>query len=311
VCKAAGRAADELTRRDVVQALLAIPASDALAQLPTLRRDLVAAGNSMSGAFWESTESVLSRMEAGRATVGDVRGWLESTGTEPIQVIPTELFSWPDADEIGPDAAEMHSMLVAHLEELVAAQRIDPDRLLSGDTAALAAYQQAQVDWLWSPLPDGRVPVHEVQDEEVLGFLAEWEDEDADARRILGELLESVGPRPCPEAELRVICSTLRDELSSHGHWYRLLRAAGDVDPVALPEDDRELWLTLASGVVVQRDGPPSDVLDIESEAALAALQHPDWIAAVALLVRGGPGTPVDVDALSHDVAAFDFRGGR
>ena len=308
VCDAAGRSASELTRRDVAFALLAKPAGEALAELPVLRRELMAARTPLSGAFWASAESMLSSIKAGTAMHGNVREWLEATGTEPIQLIPGELFLWPEPNERGPVTAELHALLVAHLEALVAEGTIDPDRLVAGDAAALGSYRQTQVDWLRSPLPDGRVPALAVADEEVDELLDAWDDEDRDARQILSELLEDVGPRPCPKGELRAAAARLRAELGSDDRWCRLLRAAAGVDPAGLPDDDRDLWLTLAAGVVAQRDEPPDGLLDDHSQVAWTMLEHSVWIAAVVVLARGGPGMVVDVDTLSREAAAFDFE---
>ena len=308
VCKATGRSASELTRRDVVSTLLTKPAEETLADLPVLRRDLMAAGNPLSSPFWVRAESVLTAIRAGNATIGDVQAWLEATGTEPIQLIPDEMFVWPDKDERGPVAAELHDLLVAHLEELVAKGTIDPDRLVVGDAAALSAYEQVQRDWLNSPLPDGRVPFDALADEESDKFLQMWADEDRDAMQILGEQLEAIGQRRCPEAELSATCARLRDGLASDDPRYRLLRAAAGADPTRLPSDDRELWLTLASGVVAQREDPPDGVLDDESLAAWATLVHADWIAAAVVLARSGPGAFVNLDELAQEVAAFDFE---
>lgn len=218
------------------------------------------------------------------------------------------MFLWPKENERGPVTAELHSLLVGHLEALVAEGTIDPDRLVAGDAAALASYRQIQLDWLRSPLPDGRVPALAVADEEVDEFLEAWENEDRDARRILSELLSEVGPRLCPEAELRAACARLRDELGSDDPWHQLLPAAAGVDPASVPDDDRELWLTPGLRRCLQRDEPPDGVLDDNSQTAWAMLEHSSWIAAVVVLARGGPGTVVDVDALSRDVAEFDFE---
>lgn len=308
VCAAAGRPASALTRRDVALMLLTKPAAEVLAELPVLRRELMTAGNPLSGAFWASAESVLSSIRASTATQGSVRGWLEATGTEPIRLMPDELFVWPEEDERGPVAAELHALLVKHLEALVAQGAIDPDRLVTGDPDALASYREIQADWLRSPLPDGRVPGFAVSDEEDAEFLQAWEDAESDARQILSELLDDIGPRPCPEAELRAACARLRDQLGSDDPWHRLLRAAGGVEPTRLPEDDRELWLTLAAGVPAPRDEPPDGVLDDDVRLAWTMFEHSSWIAAAVVLARVGPGTVVDVDALSQDVAAFDFE---
>lgn len=308
VCASAGRPASALTRRDVALVLLARPAAEVLAELPVLRRELMTAGNPLSGAFWASAEPVLSSIRAGTATQGDVLGWLEATGTEPIRLMPDELFVWPEDNERGPVAAELHGLLVTHLEALVAQGTIDPDRLVTGDPDALASYRQIQADWLRSPLPDGRVPGFAVADEEDAEFLQAWEDAESDARQILSELLDDVGPRHFPEAELQAACARLRDQLGSDDPWHRLLRATAGVEPTSLPDDDRELWLALAAGVPAPQDEPPDGVLDDEVQMAWTMLEHSSWIAAAVVLARSGPGTVVDADALSQDAAAFDFE---
>ncbi|MQA62728.1 MAG: hypothetical protein GEU86_14830 [Actinophytocola sp.] len=307
VCSAAGKAADELTRRDVARALLTVPAREALEQFAGIRRELTAAGNPLSATFWNSTEATLSSIEAGSATVGDVRLWLEATGTEPTQLFPAEGFLWSDEDERGPVAAELHARLVSHLEALVAAGVIDSDLLVRSDDAALAAYRQAQLDWLRAPLPDGRVPFDAIAEEEDDEFLAKWDEAEADARSILGELLSDAGPRPCPQDELAAACDRLRDQLGSDEWPYQLLRTAAGVDPATLPRDDRELWLTLAAGVVTPNDEPPDDPLN-DSSMYWYMLGHEAWIAAAVSLARNGPSTVVDADSLAHDAATFDFE---
>jgi hypothetical protein len=76
VAEISGRPAAKLTRRDVALALLRVPAGEALAALPTLRRGLVAAGNPMSVPFWETAEAILQKISDHEATFGDVHGWL-------------------------------------------------------------------------------------------------------------------------------------------------------------------------------------------------------------------------------------------
>lgn len=165
VCAAAGRGPEELTRRDVaLVALLATPTEDRLATIAALRRELLAAGNPLSNRFWAGCELMLSRMAGGAATVGDVRRWLEATGSEPTQLLPGG-FVWDDEQERKPIAREMHRRLVAHLEGLVADGTIDPDRLLTGDPAAVSAYRQVQLQWLETPLADGRQPMMAVSDD--------------------------------------------------------------------------------------------------------------------------------------------------
>lgn len=309
VCAHAGRAAGALTRRDVARGLLAVPAGEALASLPALRRSLTVAGNPLSTAFWEHAEGLLTRIASGRVTVGDVRTWLEATGTEPTMLVAGG-FLWPEERERGPVAEDMHARLVAHLEGLVGAGVIDPDRLVAGDEDAVAAYEEAQVAWLYQSLPDGRQPIWAVSDEEDEAFLAAWDDAEADAHAILSDLLAPLAPRSCPADDLAAACAGLRGRLRDGGWPYDLLAAAGGVDAGALPVDDRELWLTLAAGVVECRDEPPEQGPDDASAyAAWFSLDHAAWIAAVVSLARAGPGTPADASTLARLAATFDFEG--
>jgi hypothetical protein len=297
-----GRTTSELTRRDVVRTLLSVPATDALAALPGLQRELITSGDAMSPTFWAAAEQVLGAIASGRATAGSVRRWVQATGTEPIDLLPQEGFVWPDEDERGPVAAEMHTALVAHLETLVADATIDPDRLLEGVPEEWAAYEQLQVAWLYAPLPDGREPVWAVVDEYDEELLAEWAAADAEARAGLTSMLAGLPERPRPDADLATVCRGLRAGLEQ-GEWpYDLLRAAGGVDPAHLPSDDVDLWLTLAAGVVNCREEPSEGV-----HAAWATLAQPEWSAAVVTLVRGGPGTPARARQLAQDVVEFDF----
>src|SRR5690348_18386112 len=88
---------------------------------------MLAAGNPLSAGFWASAEATLTQIADGTATVGDVRTWLEATGTEPKGIIG--LHVWDEQSDRSQLAAEMHTRLVSHLEEQLAAGEIDPDLL--------------------------------------------------------------------------------------------------------------------------------------------------------------------------------------
>ena len=133
----AARPLNELTRRDVALALLSVPSADALHSLPGIRRGLLAAGNPLSAVFWSSAEAILQTINDSNATVGDVRTWLEATGTEPNGIIG--LHVWDEQSERSQLAAEMHTRLVGHLEDRLAAGEIDPDLLVAADPAACSA----------------------------------------------------------------------------------------------------------------------------------------------------------------------------
>ncbi|MEU8361985.1 hypothetical protein AB0C27_38790 [Nonomuraea sp. NPDC048882] len=313
----AGRPASGITRRDVARALLAVPSGVALVALPDLRRAMMAAGNPLSVAFWESAKATLGSIEAGVATVGDVQRWVESTGTEPILVTPG-YFVWPEEDERGPVATEMFARLVAYLEERVEAGEVDPDALATGDRAARQTYEELQERWLSTPLPDGRVPGFAVSDEQDEELFAAWDEEEAFAlselRRIMAELPE----RPeLPAEELEAAATRLRALLDLPGYPGSVLRACAGFDERPVPDDDVELWLAVAAGVA----GPVSDLseggdvleefADLDGElgeedtalANLCAIQHADWLAGVAALVRLGPGVLASPERMARLIA--------
>ena len=315
IAELAGRPISALTRRDVAFGLLAAGADDALASLPMLRRRLLAAGNPLSAAFWESTETVLGAITEGVATTGDVREWLEATGTEPSGMIG--LHVWDEPPERTPLQAEMHALLVSYLEEQQATGAVDPDRLAIGDTAARRAYAELQEQWMTSPLPDGRVPMEVLLDEKDAEFLAEWAAADADALNALRGVLEEVGERPLPPGELAAACEAARAAMARRELTGRLLAACGG--EAGRPGSDAELWLTLAAGVV----SPAGEALDLagageedggldevsRAMAALCALEHVDWLAAISALARGGPGTPASAADLARYVREYCEAG--
>ena len=314
VAELADRPLTGLTRRDVGLALLSVPAADALASLPGIRRGMLAAGNPLSAAFWSSAESVLHLIADGDATVGDVRTWLEATGTEPNGIIG--LHVWDDASERSQLAAEMHVRLVSHLEERLAAGDIDPDRLAGGDTAARRGYLELQERWMTSPLSDGRVPMDVLLDEKDEEFLAEWDAADAEALSTLEALLDEVGDRALPEAELTSATARLRELISRPGWPAELLIECGGVEPKDLPAEDAELWLTLAAGVAspmgtddwnpgeLEEDGELSET--DSAVAAICAIDHFDWLAVTSVLAAGGPGTSASAADLAAYVRDFD-----
>jgi hypothetical protein len=322
IAELAARPLSGLTRRDVALALLAVPADDALAGLPGIRRGLLAAGNPLSAAFWASAEKTLQLIEDGDATVGDVRAWLQATGTEPNGIIG--LHVWEDQSERSELAEEMHTRLVTHLEDRLAADDIDPDALASGDPAALRGYTQIQERWMTTALPDGRVPMDALLDEQDEEFLAEWDAADAEALSVLDALLAKVGDRPVPAEELGQACAKLREIITAPGWPAELLIECGGLDPDDLPADDTELWLTLAAGVASPMgndddwDPDAEDVLDedeldedepSETESAIAsicAIDHFDWLAVTSAIATGGAGTSASAADLAAYVRDFD-----
>jgi hypothetical protein len=343
VAALADRPVERLTRRDVARGLLAVPAVDALAALPVLRRQLLAAGNPLSAPFWDGATTTMQKVADGSATVGDVQNWLEATGSEPSPIIG--LHVWDAEDERSPLQAEMYGLLVAHLDELLASGRVDPDRLATGDAAVLREHRRLQEEWMTSELPDGRVPMWAVSDEEDDKFSAEWDAAEAEALADLRAVLAELPDRPLPEADLRRACGRIRAVMTEPGWPAELLAACGGVDSQNLPRDDAELWLTLAAGIVAPQndltddddgltddddgltddddgltddDDGLTDDDDDENEpgvdlgedeealVALCALDHYDWLAVMTALARGGPGAPASEDDLGRYLSEYD-----
>jgi hypothetical protein len=331
VAEIAGRPAAKLTRRDVALALLRVPSGEALGSLPTLRRGLVAAGNPLSVAFWESAEGILQRIADEEATFGDVHGWLEATGTEPTGIIG--LHVWSEPAERSPLQEEMHTRLVHHLEDRVADGEIDPDRLATADSDARKSYVALQERWMTTPLADGRVPMTVLLDEQDEQLIADWAAADAEALETLAELLDAAGPRATPAAGLAAVCARLRADIARPGWPGQMLVAFSGLSARGLPADDREMWLVLAASVA----SPQGDPLSAEDQqfaramewasgddseddsgpdeqpdemsaamAAVCALDHFDWLAVMSALVAGGPGTPASAADLARYVREYD-----
>jgi hypothetical protein len=317
VADLAARPLNELTRRDVALALLSVPSADALDSLPGIRRGLLATGNPLSSVFWSSAEAVLRKINDGDATVGDVRTWLEATGTEPNGIIG--LHVWDDQSERSQLAAEMHTRLVSHLEDKLAAGEIDPDLLAAGDPTACRAYIAIQERWMTSSLPDGRVPMDVLLDEKDEEFLAEWDAADAEALNTIQALLDQVGDRPLPHQDLRRASARLREAIGRPGWPGQLLIECGGLSAADLPADDAELWLSLAAGVASPQGpedwGEPAededDLDEIDSTvAALCAIDHFDWLAVITALTLGGPGTSASAADLAAYVRDYEPDGG-
>ena len=295
-------------------ALLTVPPADALESLPGIRRGMLAAGNPLSAVFWSSAEAILHKIAGGDATVGDVRTWLEATGTEPNGIIG--LHVWDEQSERSQLAAEMHTRLVSHLEERFAAGEIDPDLLAAANPAACRAHIEVQERWMTSALPDGRVPMDVLLDEKDEEFLAEWDAADAEALAAIQALIDRVGDRPLPHEDLRRVTARLRAEIARTGWPGQLLIECSGMRAKDLPADDAEMWIRLAAGVASpegpdddwampgQDDGEPDEA---ESElAAICAIDHFDWLAAITALVEGGPGTSASAADLATYVRDYD-----
>jgi hypothetical protein len=336
VAEIAHRPVAQLRRRDVAIALLSVSSEAALDSLPVIRRGLLAAGNPLSAPFWESAEMILHKIGSHEATFGDVHGWLEATGTEPIGIIG--LHVWEEPSSRSPLQEEMHARLVGYLEERLAAGDTDPDLLAGGDKAAWQDYLALQERWMSTPLADGRVPMTALLDEQDEAFLVDQATALAEARAALGSVLTRVGGRPVPGPALRFAAGRLRADIARPGWPGQMLVSFSGRTADALPSADAELWLTLATSVVAPEGGPLSEEdqsfaramewaededltfgddqgepsTDTEPDelsaalAAVCALDHFDWLAVMSALAAGGPGTPASAADLARYVRDFD-----
>jgi hypothetical protein len=175
-------------------------------------------------------------------------------------------------------------------------------------------------------------------DEQDEAFLADWAAADAEARTALQSVLDRVGKRPLPAADLSSAAGRLRADIARPGWPGQMLVSFSGRTAEALPTDDAELWLTLATSVVSPQgdplseedrefaramewaededlefgqdlDDPGADSEPDELSAAIAAvcaLDHFDWLAVMSALVNGGPGTPASAADLARYVRDFD-----
>ncbi|MDN5915100.1 MAG: hypothetical protein L0I76_08350 [Pseudonocardia sp.] len=292
-----------VTRRDVARWLVSTPG--AAESLPELRRELMAVGLPLTAAFWTSAKDLLDSIDAGQATIGEVTRWLEATGSEPTKIIG--LHVWDPAEwDRRPRARGLYDELVGHLETLVRSGAIDPDRLLSGDSEALSAYVAEQERWLSEPAGDGGSRMDTLLDEADDEFLVDWDAAEAEYLAELEDLLTGLGERPCPQEELHAATGRLRAGLASGGFPYDLLASGAGLSPRALPASERELWLSLAAGVVEPADEPP-DSYGPEELSSWYALGHVDWLCAVWELARRGVGASAEGGDLAGYVATSDL----
>ena len=175
-------------------------------------------------------------------------------------------------------------------------------------------------------------------DEQDEAFLADWAAADAEARTALQSVLDQVGDRAVPAAELRAAAHRLRGDIARPGWPGQMLVSFSGRTADALPADDAELWLTLATSVASPQGDPLSEEdrefaramewaededLDFGADiserdeddepdelsaaiAAVCALDHFDWLAVMSSLVTGGPGTPASAADLARYVRDFD-----
>ena len=151
--------------------------------------------------------------------------------------------------------------------------------------------EDEQRDEIWGP-----------DDAEVEQWLEEWAEVDRSAVEYLNEAMRAIGWESLPGPDLESMAAALREGAASGARDYQYFVAAlGGVE--ALPTSDRELWVAAAASTMSPSDDPGDSV---ESEAAVAALQHVDWLGLVLGLVRRGVGAIPDAADVLDDIEALE-----
>lgn len=123
---------------------------------------------------------------------------------------------------------------------------------------------------------------------------AAWDEARAAAWAVVESALAEADHRRDDASLARVATRLRRARRGGRDSAEALLWAAADLE--AVPDDDEELWLTLAAAVVEPRGDLP---VDLDAEAAWAALEPADWAGAVIELVRSGVGTSASPEDLA------------
>jgi hypothetical protein len=234
----------------------------------------------------------------------------EVAGDEPE--VPVAVYGWgtiPDQygriseDDEEPEPVDLDLTELLD-EELFEADEID-------DLESPGAPTSPGVDLGDVDLADGEEPGEDEDAawEEIEEELAAWAENEAAAWSVVQDALEDV-PRTREADALAGAAARLRDREDNDEWPYDALWAAADLDDGDLPDDDEELWLELAAGIVAPHGDLP---VDVDTAAAWASLEPADWAGAVIELVRGdigqpaGPGTLVDLIARCPEVESEEL----
>jgi hypothetical protein len=124
-------------------------------------------------------------------------------------------------------------------------------------------------------------------------------------RELLITALSRLPEPSFPEDAVEQTCRSLRSALRWGEPPCDLLLAAAGLDVQHLPQEDVDLWMTLAAGTISPRGTVPGD-----ASRAWRELDEADWLGAILSLARNGPGsstTPQDL--LAAVVMCPETRG--
>jgi hypothetical protein len=265
------------------------------------------AGSGEEDADAEDSEEVTlgeARLRAGSrfAYVFDLgEGWEHECSVEEVDVDPVELageepevpvpvFGWGSIpDQYGRSEEDEDDDLDEALD--------DDDIDAEDDDAAEEDAADAE------PVDAAPLLADDEEEDDLLAADADEEEEDWDgwdeAERssweVVRRALTDVERQPDPLALAEVATSLREGEGGSEDDAIALLRAAAEPEDLE-SDDDEELWTALAAAVVSPL---PMDLpLDPDTAAAWLALEPADFAGAVIELIRSGPGTTADPEAL-------------
>ena len=138
-----------------------------------------------------------------------------------------------------------------------------------------------------------------VRDEELddEAFLAAWQAEDENALEVLLEAPPHVATDAVPPlSELQAAVGRIRAGTASTSWPYTYFTTAADWSPTP-PHDDLQCFLDAVVSTMLP-DEDPDDEWSPDELAAVAALEHADWVGSVIGLVRAGPGASATPEAL-------------
>ena len=154
----------------------------------------------------------------------------------------------------------------------------------------------------WSDVPDhaadnGVSGEFEFDEELEAQWEAEWDQAERDAVQVLRQALAERIGEPAP-ASLSDAAAHARARLSAGEDDSWVLQAAG-LDLAQPPGDDAEFLIRCTAATIspLEETG-----LDVEDEALLISLEHPDWLGAIVTAVRAGPGCDASPEALTGGV---------
>jgi hypothetical protein len=126
-------------------------------------------------------------------------------------------------------------------------------------------------------------------------WLAEWDEAEREAVKVLSSALRAYRAQAPPAGQLRDAAVAVRSRLREGGHPLEWVRQAAGLLPDPAPEDDAELLIRLAAATI----SPAEETgLEVEEEALLLSLENADWLGAIISVVRDGPGGDASPDAL-------------